>query len=78
MRETFEFFRLLPDHIEIADDCLHQPPARATALAVFERREIGRRDMERRGHFLQRQAARGAQIPELLSEGCHLFFLSQT
>ena len=52
--QPLQLLGIVPDHVEIADDLLDHRPARHAAPAMFERRQIGGADAERRGHLLLR------------------------
>jgi len=52
-REAVHFLVVVPDEVEVLADLHDQRRRRPAALAVLERREIGRRQFERRRQNLQ-------------------------
>jgi MFS family permease len=70
-REALELVGLIPDDVEILADLVHPGAAGAAAATVFEGREIGRRDVERLGHLLQRHAVCRAQFAHPAAERGH-------
>ena len=69
--EAHELVGLVPDDAEQMDRPLDQGKGRAAALAVLQRREIGRRYAETFRHLRQRDAAALPQFPDAPSEGRH-------
>ena len=71
-RQTFQFLRIVPNDVEIADNPLCELPARSSATTMLESREIGCRHAQRRGHLFLRNAALGPQAAHRLTEGRHV------
>ena len=66
-----QLVRLVPDDAEQVDRALDQGKGRAAALAVLQRREIGRRDAKALRHLREAHAPRLPQGPDTLAEGRH-------
>ncbi|MNE96320.1 hypothetical protein D3C80_1945050 [compost metagenome] len=71
MGDPEQFLGLVPDDVEIAGHPLQEIEARSPALSMLERREIGGRDADGRGHLLLRHALLAPQIAHRRAKGGH-------
>src|SRR4051794_35528334 len=70
-RQALQFFRLIPDDVEMGDDPLQQQPCRRAALAVLQRRQVGRRDADLLRHRLEALSPPGAKAAQLGAKWRH-------
>src|SRR3546814_895059 len=66
--ESFDLLGLVPDNVEIAADLMDAQGARPAPATVLQRRQIGRRNAERRSHLLERDGLLAAQLANAKSE----------
>lgn len=69
--EPEQFLGLIPDNVEIAGDALEELECRLAAMAVLERRKIGRRHADRLGERPLGDALALAQFAHRLAERRH-------
>jgi len=69
--ERLQLVRVVPDQPEIRADLVHQTGRGGATMAVLERRQIGRRDLQGGREVPLQGAAGGAQAPEFFTEGRH-------
>src|SRR5215813_12333216 len=69
--QALEVVDVVPGEVEVGGDLLHEPRGGTAAVAVLERREIGRGDAERGRHVLEAEAAGSAQLAQATAEGRH-------
>jgi hypothetical protein len=70
-REAREILGIIPDQSEILVHLMHQTRRGLATPAMLQRREIGRRDLQRRGQILQRDLPLRPQLAKARAEGRH-------